>query len=114
MRKAAFLLILFAACEHQSGTPAPSAPLRAESLATSAPALTASAAKPGAPKSAPVRPALSAPGPRAYVIDATGLVEVAAPGGSQVVVSGALDWCSADARAKVVWFRRGGDLFAFV
>jgi hypothetical protein len=58
-------------------------------------------------------PALAGGGPHAYVADGTGLIEVATPGGSQVVAPGLVDWCNADARAQVVWFRRDGDLFAF-
>ncbi len=103
------LALLLSACGHPSAAPAPVAPPAPPPPAP--PTATAAAPLPAAP--ARPLPPLAGGGPRAYVTDATGLVEVAAPGGSQVVVPGAIDWCNADARAGVVWFRRQGDLFAF-
>jgi hypothetical protein len=64
-------------------------------------------------KAPPPVPALAASGARAYVADATGLVEVAAPGGSQVLVSGQVSWCNTDARGQVVWYLQGGVLYTF-
>jgi hypothetical protein len=63
------------------------------------------------PPSAPV-PALPGGGERAFVSDDTGLVEVSTAGGSQVVAPAA-SWCSADARANVVWFVTAAGLHAF-
>lgn len=63
------------------------------------------------PASAPV-PALPGDGERAYVADATGLVEVSTAGGSQVIAPAA-SWCNVDARANVVWFVDAGGLQAF-
>lgn len=67
----------------------------------------AGAPAPGAPV-----PALPGGGERAYVADATGLVEVSTAGGSQVVAPAA-SWCNVDARANVVWFVNAGGLQAF-
>ncbi len=63
------------------------------------------------PPSAPVPP-LPGDGPRAFVADKSGLVEVAVPGGSQIVAPAAT-WCNVDARAKVVWFVGPDGLHAF-
>lgn len=63
------------------------------------------------PPSAPV-PALSGDGVRAFVADATGLVEVSTSGDSQVIAP-AVSWCAVDARASVVWFAGAGGLHAF-
>jgi hypothetical protein len=58
---------------------------------------------------------LAGAGPRAFVADRHGLVEVAtgAAPASQVVTDGTIAWCNVDARGQVVWFARGADLFAF-
>jgi hypothetical protein len=49
---------------------------------------------------------------RAYVSDATGLVEVS-PTASNVIVPGAIAMCNVDARANVVWYQTDDGLFAF-
>ena len=58
-------------------------------------------------------PPLSGGGDRAYVADGSGLVEVAASGASQVLADQGVRWCSADARARVVWFVTDHGLSAF-
>jgi hypothetical protein len=50
---------------------------------------------------------------RAYVADRTGLIEVAPSGTARVVVRETVTWCSADARARVVWFTTEDGLSAF-
>jgi hypothetical protein len=55
---------------------------------------------------------LTGDGDRAFVVDATGLVEVARDG-AQVVTADAIGWCSADARAQVVWFQTRDGVRAF-
>ncbi len=50
---------------------------------------------------------------RAFVADASGLVEVGASGVVRVISAGAVDACLADARANVVWFVRDDAVFAF-
>ena len=60
----------------------------------------------------PVVPALPGGGERAFVANASGLIEVSTAGGSQVVAPAA-SWCNADARAGVVWFLAGDGLHAF-
>lgn len=80
---------------------------------TSPPAAGGSAAPADAPPppGAPVS-ALPGGGERAYVADATGLVEISTAGGSQVI-GPAASWCSVDARANVVWFVADDGLHAF-
>jgi len=58
-------------------------------------------------------PPLPGDGDRAYVADATGLVEVAASGISQVIAKDGVRWCGADARGQVVWFVTDHGLRAF-
>jgi hypothetical protein len=48
---------------------------------------------------------------RAYVADASGLVEVA-PGGSRVIAKD-VRWCTVDARGQVVWFTTDAGLSTF-
>jgi hypothetical protein len=48
----------------------------------------------------------------AYVVDASGLVEVS-PRSSQVIVPGDVSWCNADARANVIWYETPAGVFAF-
>jgi len=57
-------------------------------------------------------PPLPGGGERAFVANATGLVEVSTAGGSQIVAPLA-SWCNVDARANVVWFATSNDLHAF-
>jgi hypothetical protein len=58
-------------------------------------------------------PPLSGGGDRAYVADASGLVEVATSGASQVLADQSVSWCGTDARARVVWFVTDHGLSAF-
>lgn len=104
----ASFLVPVAACggggKHKGGATAPrttpAAPPRKPPTADAPPA-----------PSAPV-PALPGGGERAFVSDASGLVEVSTAGGSQVVAPAAA-WCSVDARANVVWYVDAGGLHAF-
>ncbi len=52
-------------------------------------------------------------GDHAYVADSSGLVEVSPSGTSEVVASGSIGWCAADARSRVVWFVTDHGLAAF-
>ena len=58
-------------------------------------------------------PALAGDGPHAFVADAGGLLEVAPDGKTQQIVAAKPGWCSADARANVVWFTGDDGLYAF-
>jgi hypothetical protein len=98
---AAPLVALLAACGGSGGSAAPP-PSTAGSGAGSAAAAETSPA---------VRP-LPGGGERAFVANATGLVEVSTAGGSQVV-GPITSWCNVDARANVVWFVSGDGLNAF-
>ncbi len=122
MRTIAWLLplpgLLLAGCAPPAAAPAPrpsttasapaSAPPPAPSPEVAAPAPTTDIWVPPPPV-----PPLAGDGPRAYVADGPGLVEIAAPGGSQVLVPGQISWCNADARGQVVWYLQDGSLFAF-
>lgn len=66
-----------------------------------------------APAAAPAVPALAGNGERAFVTSKNGLVEVSTEGATQVVAPGEVEWCSTDARAKVVWFTTKDGLHAF-
>jgi hypothetical protein len=65
------------------------------------------------PVQAPGVPALAGSGERAFVTSKDGLVEVSTEGTTQVIARGEVDWCSTDARAKVVWFTTKDGLSAF-
>ena len=58
-------------------------------------------------------PRLAGDGDRAYVADASGLVELDPTGASQVVARPPIRWCATDAKARVVWFISGLGLAAF-
>ncbi|MDB4962580.1 MAG: hypothetical protein JWP01_2579 [Myxococcales bacterium] len=73
----------------------------------------AQVAKPPAPVQSPAIPALAGGGERAFVTSKTGLVKVSTEGATQVVAPGEVEWCSTDARAKVVWFATKDGLHAF-
>jgi hypothetical protein len=76
------------------------------------------APQPQQQQQAPAKPpmtndaAVTPVGDRAYVVDASGLVEVS-PSASQVIVPGEVSWCNADARANVIWYETTAGLFAF-
>jgi hypothetical protein len=57
--------------------------------------------------------ALAGDGPHAFVADAGGLLEVAPDGKTQPIAAAKPGWCSADARANVVWFTGDDGLYAF-
>jgi hypothetical protein len=104
--RASLTLALLAGCgDRQAAGPRVARPATAETGSDQASPDTAP------PPSAPV-PALPGDGERAFVSDATGLVEISTAGGSQVVAPAA-SWCAVDARASVVWFVDAGGLHAF-
>lgn len=55
--------------------------------------------------------AAAQPADRAYVTDATGLVEVSPTGARVIAAAG--EWCNVDARAQVVWFVSASGLQAY-
>ena len=106
--RASLTLALLAACgDRQAAGPRVARPITSEP----GPGPSNQASSDAPPPSAPV-PALPGGGERAFVADATGLVEVSTSGGSQVVALVA-SWCAVDARANVVWYVDGGGLHAF-
>lgn len=117
MRALAMLLplpaLLVAGCAPRGAAPAPQPRTTSVSLPVSPPEATAAPAPPDAWTPPPPAPPLPGDGPRAYVADGPGLVEIGTPGGSQVVVPGEITWCTADARGQVVWYLQSGSLFAF-
>ena len=58
-------------------------------------------------------PALAGDGPHAFVADSSGLIEIAPDGKTQAIAPARPGWCSADARANVVWFTGDDGLYAF-
>lgn len=68
---------------------------------------------PAPPVQAPAVPALAGDGERAFVTSKEGLIEVSTQGPTQVIARAEIDWCSTDARAKVVWFTAPDGLYAF-
>lgn len=117
MKRAALLSLLavptlvVAACAPAS--PEPARPTATASA--SAPPPVASSAEPVAPPPDPTIPAQDGTGERAYVIDGGALVEVVVGGGKSITVVDGVDTgsCNVDHRANVVWYGKGGALYAF-
>ncbi|MBA3452293.1 MAG: hypothetical protein H0T42_04255 [Deltaproteobacteria bacterium] len=106
MRLTWLVALVCAGCGKQEPKKADPAPVAAGSGAaqtTTAPA----------PVQAPAVPALAGTGERAFVTSKDGLIEVGTEGKTQMVAHADIDWCSTDARAKVVWFTAKGGLYAF-
>jgi hypothetical protein len=98
-----------------AASPAPSAALPAPSASATAAAASSASASPRSPPlvlGAPIAP-LAGGGEHAFVADASGLVEVAVPGGSHVIAPGGVGFCRVDARARVVWFSRDDAIYTF-
>lgn len=105
MKLAWLVVVLGVGCAKKEKPPADRAPVTAGSGSAQA--------KAPAPAQAPGVPALAGGGERAFVTSKDGLVEVSTEGATQVVAPGEIEWCSTDARAKVVWFTTKDGLHAF-
>ncbi|MFO0612476.1 MAG: hypothetical protein U0414_07805 [Polyangiaceae bacterium] len=95
-------------------SPEPTRPT-AQASASAAPTVTATASAAVAVPPDPVIPAQEGAGERAYVIDGGALVEVVVGAGKSVTVVPEVEagFCNVDHRANVVWFGKGGALYAF-
>lgn len=105
-----------AACAPAS--PEPARPTAQPSASAPASAVASASAEPVAPPPDPTVPAQEGAGDRAYVIDGGALVEVVvaegSPPKSMTVVDGVdTGFCNVDHRANVVWYGKGGALYAF-
>jgi len=108
MKKQTIVLVAgLAGCGHQAAAP------RVDREVPPTSGSAAVAPRGGAPATPGAVPALAGDGPHAFVVDAGGLVEVAPSGKTQAIGAVKPQWCSADARAQVVWFADDRGLSAF-
>jgi hypothetical protein len=107
-------LLLLIGCGHNAAPPHLEDDLdRPGSATPTGPSNTAVDTGPKAPAPGPIVAALAGDGPRAFIADDRGLVEVAPSGKAQAIVAQKPGWCSVDARAQVVWFTGDHALYAF-
>jgi hypothetical protein len=108
--KRALAIAVCAACGHAQ---APAGPEHDLDVDRATPTAIDAGAGSGAPAATTHVPALAGDGPHAFVADATGLIEVAPTGKTQVIAAAKPGWCAVDARAQVVWFTGDDGLYAF-
>lgn len=108
------IAVALVACQAQPAADPPGKSVAPPPVEAAVPARPTPAAKPApAPDLPPAIAPLAGDGERAFISDDSGLVEVALTGTSQVITPSAIEWCSVDARGKVVWFVTEQGLRAF-